>query len=71
MREIKINYELNKMLKIVAYVDGCDRPLEQEQILEYLRLLEDRDFLKTLTNEDDIIQIKDMIERREKRCGLK
>ena len=71
MREIKIKYEINDKSNIVAYIDGCDCALEQEQILDYLQLLEKRDFLKTLTLEEDIVQIKDMIERLEKRCGIK
>ena len=71
MREIKIKYEINDKSNIVAYIDGCDCALEQEQILDYLQLLEKRDLLKTLTLEDDIVQIKDMIERLEKRCGIK
>lgn len=70
MREIKLKYGINDKLHIVVYIEGCDKPLEQEQILDYLRLLDERDFLKTLTDEADIIQIKDMIERLEKRCGL-
>ncbi len=70
MREITLKYLINENLHVVAYIEGCNKPLEQEQLLEYLRLLEEYDLLKTLTNESDVIQMKDMIARREKRIGL-
>lgn len=49
---------------------GADILLQEEQILDYLRLLDLKEFCKTLTNHDDIIQIKEMIQRIEKRLSL-
>ena len=71
MKEIKLKYKVNDRLRVVAFVEGCDKLLEQEQILDYLRLLEEREDLKTMSNPDDISQMKDLIERHERRCGLK
>ena len=45
---------------------GCDILLQEEQLLDYLRRLDLQEIYKTLTNSDDIIQIKDMIQRIEK-----
>lgn len=71
MKEIRLRYEMNDRIHVVAYVDGCDKLLEQEQILDYFKLLDLRDYLETLNNPDDIVQIKDMIQRIEKRIGLR
>ena len=56
--------------KVIAKIDGCDILLQEEQILDYLRLLDLKEFCKTLTNHDDIIQIQEMIQRIEKRLSL-
>lgn len=64
MKEIKLKYKVNDRLRVVAFVEGCDKLLEQEQ-------LEEREDLKTMSNPDDISQMKDLIERHERRCGLK
>lgn len=69
MKNIKMKYEINNT-KVIAKIDGCDILLQEEQILDYLRLLDLKEFCKTLTNHDDIIQIKEMIQRIEKRLSL-
>ena len=69
MKHIQMEYEINNT-KVIAKIDGCDILLQEEQILDYLRLLDLKEFCKTLTNHDDIIQIKDMIQRIEKRLSL-
>lgn len=69
MKSIKLKYEIINT-KVVAKIDGCDILLQEEQLLDYLRLLDLQEFYKTLTNSDDIIQIKDMIQRIEKRLSL-
>ncbi len=71
MKEIKMKFELDYNLNVVAYIDGCEKPLTGEEILVYLRLLIDRDDLKGLTDPDDIAQMTDMVRKREKRLGLK
>lgn len=69
MKHIQMEYEINNT-KVIAKIDGCDILLQEEQILDYLRLLDLKEFCKTLTNHDDIIQIKEMIQRIEKRLSL-
>lgn len=69
MKSIKLKYEIINT-KVVAKIDGCDILLQEEQLLDYLRLLDLQEIYKTLTNSDDIIQIKDMIQRIEKRLSL-
>lgn len=69
MKSIKLKYEIINT-KVVAKIDGCDILLQEEQLLDYLRLLDLQEIYKTLTNPDDIIQIKDMIQRIEKRLSL-
>ena len=69
MKSIKLKYEIINT-KVVAKIDGCDILLQEEQLLDYLRLLDLQQIYKTLTNSDDIIQIKDMIQRIEKRLSL-
>lgn len=69
MKHIQMEYEINNA-KVIAKIDGCDILLQEEQILDYLRLLDLKEFCKTLTNYDDIIQIKEMIQRIEKRLSL-
>lgn len=69
MKSIKLKYEIINT-KVVAKIDGYDILLQEEQILDYLRLLDLKEFCKTLTNHDDIIQIKEMIQRIEKRLSL-
>ena len=69
MKSIKLKYEIINT-KVVAKTDGCDILLQEEQLLDYLRLLDLQEIYKTLTNSDDIIQIKDMIQRIEKRLSL-
>lgn len=69
MKSIKLKYEIINT-KVVAKIDGCDILLQEEQLLDYLRLLDLQEIYKTLTNSDDIIQIEDMIQRIEKRLSL-
>ena len=69
MKSIKLKYEIINT-KVVAKIDGCDILLQEEQLLDYLRLLDLQEIYKTLTKSDDIIQIKDMIQRIEKRLSL-
>lgn len=69
MKSIKLKYEIINT-KVVAKIDGCDILLQEEQLLDYLHLLDLQEIYKTLTNSDDIIQIKDMIQRIEKRLSL-
>ena len=69
MKHIQMEYEINNT-KVIAKIDGCDILLQEEQILDYLILLDLKEFCKTLTNHDDIIQIKEMIQRIEKRLSL-
>ena len=69
MKSIKLKYEIINT-KVVAKIDGCDILLQEEQLLDYLHLLDLQQIYKTLTNSDDIIQIKDMIQRIEKRLSL-
>lgn len=69
MKSIKLKYEIINT-KVVAKIDGCDILLQEEQLLDYLHLLDLQEIYKTLTNSDNIIQIKDMIQRIEKRLSL-
>lgn len=69
MKRIQMEFEIIDM-KVVAKIEGCDVLLKEEQILDYLRLLDLKDSCKTLTDPDDICQIKDMICRIEKRLSV-
>lgn len=56
--------------KVVAKIENCNVLLSEDQILDYLRLLDLKNYYKTLSDPDDICQIKDMICRIEKRLSV-
>lgn len=67
---IKLQYEI-KNTKVIAKIEDCDILLKEEEILDYFRLLDLREYLQTLSSPDDITQIEDIIQRLEKRIGFK
>lgn len=70
MKNIKLQYEI-KNTKVIAKIEDCDILLKEEEILDYFRLLDLREYLQTLSSPDDITQIEDIIQRLEKRIGFK
>lgn len=44
MKEIKLKYSIVET-KVVAYIEGCSKMLKEEQILDYFRLLDLREFI--------------------------
>lgn len=69
MKHVQMEYEIIDT-KVVAKVEGGEVLLKDNQILDYLRLLDLKDYYKTLTDPDDICQIDDMIRRIEKRLSI-
>lgn len=69
MKHVQMEYEIIDT-KVVAKIEGCEVLLKDNQILDYLRLLDLKDYYKTLTDPDDICQINDMIRRIEKRLSI-
>ena len=69
MKHVQMEYEIIDT-KVVAIVEGGEVLLKDNQILDYLRLLDLKDYYKTLTDPDDICQIDDMIRRIEKRLSI-
>lgn len=69
MKHVQMEYEIIDT-KVVAKVEGCEVLLKDNQILDYLRHLDLKDYYKTLTDPDDICQINDMIRRIEKRLSI-
>ena len=69
MKHVQMEYEIIDT-KVVAKVEGGEVLLKDNQILDYLRLLDLKDYYKTLTDPDDICQIDDIIRRIEKRLSI-
>lgn len=69
MKHVQMEYEIIDT-KVVAKIEGCEVLLKENQILDYLRLLDLKDYYKTLADPDDICQINDMIRRIEKRLSI-
>lgn len=66
MKEVKLTFDL-KDTKICATIEGYSGTLVEEQILDYLRLLDVKECLQNVTNKDDIEQLTEMAQRIEKR----